>query len=64
MGFFKEDNEEILEAPNFVSAPTYTLVKEERDTYTLPIDGWYWFDTSEEAYNFFQINYKDMTINE
>lgn len=44
-GFYKQN--EVLEweyAPNFVYAPTYTLVKELKDTYDYPVDGWNWYD--------------------
>lgn len=54
--FYRVENEELQEAPNFVYAPTYTLSKEEKDTYTYPTEGgWYWFDTIEEAATFFGI---------
>lgn len=53
-GFYKF-NDELFYAPNFVYAPEYTLKKEEKDTYTLPIDGWYWFNTTQEAKDFFNI---------
>jgi hypothetical protein len=45
--YLKEDSTEgiIWEyAPNFVYAPDYTLEKELKDTYKLPIDGWNWYD--------------------
>jgi len=47
--FYKNDNGQLLEAPNFVYSKDYTLLKEEKDTYTYPIDGWKWFNTEEEA---------------
>jgi hypothetical protein len=54
-GFYKNDGGEVLHGPNFVWGPygSYHLVKEDKDTYTYPIDGWYWFDSMEEAYTFF-----------
>lgn len=58
MAFFKLDNEEILEAPNFVYAPTYTLLKEQKELYEFPVDGWYWFETIEEAKKYFNIEDK------
>lgn len=36
-------------APTFVYAPTYELIKGEKDRYIYPIDGWYWFDSEEQA---------------
>ncbi len=49
MAFYKKDGESLLIAPNFVYAPTFTLIAEDYETYTYPIDGWYWFDSEEEA---------------
>jgi hypothetical protein len=43
-GFYKLEDENWLYAPNFVQAPDYTLLKEEKDTYEYPIDGWIWYD--------------------
>lgn len=47
-GFYKLDGQ-LLEAPNFVLNKDYTLFKETKDQYTYPVDGWYWFDSIEEA---------------
>lgn len=49
MGFYKRDNETLLQAPNFVEAPDYSLTAENHAEHTYPIDGWYWFDTLDEA---------------
>lgn len=48
-GFYKEDNNELLYAPNAVYGSGFVLVSDLKDTYQLPIDGWYWFDNEEEA---------------
>lgn len=54
--FYRVQDEQLQEAPNFVYAPTYTLSKEEKDTYAYPTEGgWYWFDTIEEAATFFGV---------
>lgn len=50
MAFYKNDNGTMLIAPNFVYAPTYTLKRTELKNLTLPIDGWDWFNSDEEAY--------------
>jgi hypothetical protein len=55
MSFFKQLDEKILEAPNFVYAPSYVLLIERKDSYYYPIDGWYYFETKLEAYSFFGI---------
>lgn len=51
--FTKKDNDELIIAPNFVLNANYELVKEKFDTYTYPVDGWYWFETEDEAYLYF-----------
>lgn len=44
-GFYKQNEDgDWMYAPNFVYAPNYTLLKEEKDNYNYPIDGWFWFD--------------------
>ena len=54
-GFYKVDNGDLMYAPNFVSAPGYELNRNDLQNYTLPIEGWYWFDSIEEANAFFNI---------
>jgi hypothetical protein len=53
MSFFKNDNGQVLEGPNFVIAPTFELRAATKNDYNYPIEGWYWFDTDVEAYAFF-----------
>lgn len=53
MAFYKEDNGSLLIGENFVYSPTVTLKTEDKDNFTYPQDGWYWFDTEDEAYSFF-----------
>ena len=44
-GFYKQNEEgEWLYAPNFVYSAIYELVREKKDEYNYPIDGWYWYD--------------------
>jgi hypothetical protein len=54
-GFYKLEDDNWQYAPNFVYAPNYTLLKEEKDTYEYPVDGWSWYDEqpyiTEEAPN-------------
>lgn len=60
-GFYKLVEDQLLYAPNFVYGPfsQYTLLAENKEEYInnnlLPIDGWYWFDLEDEAYDFFGI---------
>lgn len=56
-GFYKLEDDNWQYAPNFVYAPNYELVRENKDSYTYPVEGWEWFDTEQEAYEFFQIEW-------
>jgi hypothetical protein len=55
LGFYKLENENILYAPNAVLGPDFVLLAEEKDNYTYPFNHWYWFDSEEEAKQFFNI---------
>jgi hypothetical protein len=52
-GFYRMSEETLFFAPNAVRAPTYDLFRKDKDTYTYPVEGWYWFDTREAARAFF-----------
>ncbi|MCK9417678.1 hypothetical protein M0Q97_13630 [Candidatus Dojkabacteria bacterium] len=54
-GFYKFDNNFLYYAPNFIYATNYELLSDMKDSYNLPIDGWYWFNSKIEANNFFNI---------
>jgi len=56
-GFYKNDDGYVLYGPNFVLNANYELYRETKDNQTYPTDGWYWFDSVEEAYAFFGIEY-------
>lgn len=47
-GFYKLDGL-LLYGPNFVLNKDYELRKETKDEHQYPVDGWYWFDSEEEA---------------
>lgn len=51
----------LFEGPNAVYAPTFTLLKEDKDTYTYPVEGWIWFDTEEEARAYFGLPPAEVT---
>ena len=55
MAFYKKDpqSKEILEATTLHNLK-YILNIELKDNYIYPIDGWYWFNSKEEAYKTFQ----------
>jgi hypothetical protein len=52
-GFYKLDNEDLLHGPNYVLSGGYNLYAENKDDYTYPVGGWYWFDTEGAARVFF-----------
>jgi len=54
-GFYKNDNGKLLFAPNFVYSKDYELLRERRTEYELPVDDWYWFNTRQDALDFFGI---------
>lgn len=56
-GFYKNENDSgyILHGPNFVLSGEYNLYRNLKDTYTYPVAGWYWFDSIQEAYAFWNI---------
>ena len=45
-GFYKLEDGNWQYAPNFVYAPTYELIKENKDSYIYPVEGWVWYDES------------------
>jgi len=51
-GFYKLDGE-LLYAPNYVLNANYELYRYQHESYTYPVDGWYWFDSELEAREFF-----------
>ena len=62
-GFYKYNNSDLLYGPNFVLNLNYQLNKNDKDSYIYPIDGWYWFDSKEEAYSFFNIENNQLPLN-
>lgn len=51
-GFYKLEDE-LLFGPNYVLDAAYELRRDTRDQNTYPVDGWYWFDSQTDAYQFF-----------
>lgn len=62
--FAKNDNGSLLIVENFVYSPIVTLKAEDKDNFTYPQDGWYWFDTIEEANEFFGIKEENEIMHE
>jgi hypothetical protein len=54
-GFYSFSEDQLLYAPNAVYNKNFTLKKENKDEYAYPVEGWYWFDSKEEAIQFFEI---------
>ena len=52
-GFYKKDNDNVLFGEKAVYNSNYTLLIENKESYSYPIDGWYYFDTKAEAYSAF-----------
>lgn len=59
--FFKCDGGSVMHAPNFVMNKDYELRIEDKDSYTYPVDGWYYFASEAEAYKFFGVPYEEET---
>jgi hypothetical protein len=55
-GFYKNDDGMVLHGPNFVLHADYELRAETHTENKYPVDGWYWFDTTEEAHQFFGVD--------
>ena len=56
-GFYKFESESLHHGPNFVYNADFTLRREEVADYGSGeiIDGWHWFDSIEQAREFFGI---------
>lgn len=54
-GFYKNDNGFLSYGKNYVLSGSYNLYKEQKESYTYPYDGWYWFDSEDQAREFFNI---------
>lgn len=54
-GFYKNDNGTLLHGPNYVLNASYELRRENLATLTLPVDGWHWFESEQEARTAFNL---------
>jgi hypothetical protein len=55
-GFYKlqeQDITNLMYAPYWVRHKDYELKIDEKDNHTYPVEGWYYFETNEEAETFF-----------
>lgn len=53
-GFYKFENELLF--GQLITGPDILLLIEDHELYSYPTEGWYYFDSEEEALDFFQIN--------
>lgn len=49
-GFYKFEDDNWQYAPNFVYGPGYELLRENKDTYQYPVEGWSWYNESPLGY--------------
>ena len=55
-GFYmKLEDMRVIFANNSVDAPDFSLERSKKNTYTFPVNGWYWFDDKIDAYKFFGV---------
>lgn len=51
-GFYKQAEDGAwIYAANFVYGFNFELLKENKDTYTYPVDGWTWYNENIEIYD-------------
>lgn len=49
MPFYKREKDELHVAPLFVAGPGFELTAESKYQHSYPVEGWYWFETLDEA---------------
>jgi hypothetical protein len=50
-GFYKNDNGFLVWSADRVLNERFELWLDQKNTYTYPVEGWYWFDSEVEARN-------------
>lgn len=55
---YDQDINIVLQANN-VYNKEYTLLKSQQDSYSLPIDGWYFFECAQSACDFFGLDIEE-----
>jgi hypothetical protein len=48
-GFYKKDNNQLLYGPNYVTNTRINLLRDHKDSYAYPVEGWSWFDSEDAA---------------
>lgn len=54
-GFYSYDGKNLIYGHSYVVGPGFLLLRESRDTYEYPVNGWYWFWSQEEATAFWNL---------
>lgn len=54
-GFYKTIDNHVFYAEKNVHNKEYNLSIDEYNLYEYPVDGWYYFDSKEDAYAFFDL---------
>lgn len=52
-GFYLYQDGSLAFGPNFVESKDFQIYREQKNSYTYPVNGWYWFDSEDEARQFF-----------
>ena len=55
MPFYRNDGGTVVGGFH-ISSRAYTLIEKDKDKYALPVDGWDWYKTIEDAYTALGIN--------
>lgn len=59
-GYYKyEESSDFIHHGCNVYNSAYTLLESQKDSYNLPVDGWYFFETPQAACEFFNVNIED-----
>lgn len=62
MAYYKRDGESLLRADLFVASTGYELHSDNHNSESYPVDGWYWFDTLDQALEFFRNTAAEETV--
>jgi hypothetical protein len=54
-GFYFCQDGALAFGPNFVETKDFQIYRDQKDSYTYPVNGWYWFDSEEDARIFFNL---------
>lgn len=54
-GFYRNDQGFLSYGKNYVMSGYYNLLREQKDEYTYPVNGWYWFDSEDQAREYFNL---------